>query len=263
MLYSSTLGLPWSVLKRISTFEMAVNAVSSSLKSQTNAHILRGRPTLKDVEHFRNGSVREFIERVTHFTSGFIERVTHFTSGFIVKLIVNFIENYTLSTELSNYSKHEKRSICEDLTAESSDHKQRSEGCRNMLSVYKPCDNESHTACTANFPGVTSVTTIVSLLVLLLLVFAPIIQFNDICFAGFIVLCGICICIACRSMDGHVEMYINSLFNDCDILDKTNNLSVHVYNDTIVTINITKNTRSRYSRYIYYNYRHVKTVTRL
>jgi len=131
-----------------------------------------------------------------------------------------------------------------------------------MLSVYKPCDYESHTACTANFPGITSVTTIVSLLVLLLLVFAPIVQFDDICFAGFIVLCGICICIACRSMDVHVEMYISSLFNDCDILDKTNNLSVHVYYDAVVTINITKNTRSRYSQYIYYNYRHVKTVTR-
>jgi len=185
---------------------------------------------------------------------------------FIVKLIVNFIENYTLSIELSNYSKHESRSICEDLTAESSDHNQRREGCRNMLSVYNIGLQAMWSwiahSCTANFPGITSVTTIVSLLVLLLLVFAPIIQFNDICIAGFIVLCGICICIACRSMDVHVEMYISSLFNDCDILDKTNNLSVYVYNDAVLTINITKNTRSRYSQNIYLNYRHVKTVTR-
>jgi len=35
-------------------------------------------------------------------------------------------------------------------------------------------------------------------------------------------------------------MYISSLFNDCDILDKTNNLSVYVYNDAVVTINIKK-----------------------
>jgi len=108
-----------------------------------------------------------------------------------------------------------------------------------MLSLYKPCDHESHIACTANFPGITSVTTIVSLLVLLLLIFAPIIQFNYICYAGFIV-CGICICIACRSMDIHVEMYISSLFNDCDTLHKTNNLSVYAYNDAVVTINIKK-----------------------
>jgi len=60
---SCPICLPW--LKSISMFEMAVNAVSSSLKSQTNAHIFRGRPTLKDVEHFRNGSVREFIESLT------------------------------------------------------------------------------------------------------------------------------------------------------------------------------------------------------
>ena len=244
---------------------MAVNSVSTTLKSQTNAHILRGRPTLKDVERFRNGSVRElrervthftseFIERVTHFTSEFIERVTHFTSEFIVKLIVNFIENYTLSYELSNYSNHE------NLTAESSDSNQRSEECRNLLPVYKP--RESHTACTATFPGVASVTMIVSLLVLLFLGFVPIIQFNNICIAGFILLCGICIFMAYRSLDVHVQMYITSLLNDCDILDKTNNLTLHVYDDALVKINITKNTRSRYCQYVYYNYRHVNTATR-
>ena len=32
---------------------------SGTLKILTNAHAIRGRPTLKDVERFRNGSVRE------------------------------------------------------------------------------------------------------------------------------------------------------------------------------------------------------------
>ena len=31
-----------------------------TLVSNTNAHTIRGRPTLKDVERFRNGSVHEF-----------------------------------------------------------------------------------------------------------------------------------------------------------------------------------------------------------
>ena len=44
-----------------------------TLKPQTNAHMFRGRPTLKDVERFWNGLVRELRERVTHFTSEFIE----------------------------------------------------------------------------------------------------------------------------------------------------------------------------------------------
>ena len=44
-----------------------VNMISSTLKVHTNAHTVRGRPTLKDVERFRNGSNlmrdRELYER--------------------------------------------------------------------------------------------------------------------------------------------------------------------------------------------------------
>ena len=36
---------------------------SKTLKTHANAYISRGRPTLKDVEHFRKGSVREIYER--------------------------------------------------------------------------------------------------------------------------------------------------------------------------------------------------------
>ena len=235
-----------------------------TLKPQTNAHIFRGRPTLKDVERFWNGLVREFrervthftsefIERVTHFTSGFIERVTHFTSGFIEKLIVNFIENYTLSYELSNYSNQTAESLYD------ADVNQPSEECPNLLpAVYKPC--ESHNK--AIVQGILSVTTIVAIVVLSLLVLVSIIKCNNIFFAGFLVMCGIYILIAKRSLDVHVEMYITSLFIDCDILDKTNNLTVNVHNNVVLTINITKNTRSRYSKYVYYNDRHVKLATR-
>ena len=42
---------------------------------------------------------------------------------------------------------------------------------------------------------------------------------------------------------------------------KANDLTVHINNDAIVTINITENTRSRYSKYVYYNYRHVRLTT--
>ena len=56
-----------------STKEMAKNSVYNPLNQLTNAYTVRDRPTLKAVERFRNGSVRELIERVTHFTSGFIE----------------------------------------------------------------------------------------------------------------------------------------------------------------------------------------------
>ena len=40
--------------------KISTDTVFKTLKTHTKyAHIVRGRPTLKDVEHFRNGSVRE------------------------------------------------------------------------------------------------------------------------------------------------------------------------------------------------------------
>ena len=39
------------------------NNLSNTLNTHTNTHAARGRPTLKDVERFRNGSVRELYER--------------------------------------------------------------------------------------------------------------------------------------------------------------------------------------------------------
>ena len=56
------------------------------LKLHTKAHTVRGRPTLKDVERFRNGSVHELYERSTY------ERIL---------LSEPSIENYAISNELS------------------------------------------------------------------------------------------------------------------------------------------------------------------
>ena len=44
----------------ISRCKISTDTVYNTLKTHTKyAHIVRGRPTLKDVERFRNGSVRE------------------------------------------------------------------------------------------------------------------------------------------------------------------------------------------------------------
>ena len=58
------------------------------------AHIVRGRPTLKDVEHFRNGSVREFYE-ISLYERTFMSEP--------------FIEKHALSTELSNVNREKYR----------------------------------------------------------------------------------------------------------------------------------------------------------
>ena len=63
------------------------------------AHIARGRPALKDVERFRNGSVREPYERSLYGRTCMSEP---------------FIEKQAISTELSNVNreKHRRKSHC-------------------------------------------------------------------------------------------------------------------------------------------------------
>ena len=90
-------------------------------------------------------------------------------------------------------------------------------------------------------------------------------QRSMLCFTCLIVVTLLgCITITLFHWYTQTVMVISS-FSDCDILDKANYLSVkpvHVYNDAEITINITNNTRSRYSRFVYYNYRRVKLSSR-
>ena len=70
---------------------------SKTLKTHTNAYISRGRPTLKDVEHFRMGSVRERSIYERTFTSEpFI--VNHAMTALSNELS---IENHAISNQLS------------------------------------------------------------------------------------------------------------------------------------------------------------------
>ena len=52
-----------------------VNMISSTLKLHTNAHTVRGRPTLKDVERFRNGS--NLLRGREHFIVNNLSRTTY------------------------------------------------------------------------------------------------------------------------------------------------------------------------------------------
>ena len=70
--------------EKLSRCKISTDTVYNTLKTHTRyAHIVRGRPTLKDVERFRNESVREPHERSlnerTFLTEPFIKR--HATSS--------------------------------------------------------------------------------------------------------------------------------------------------------------------------------------
>ena len=84
--------------EKLSRCKISTDTVYKMLTTHTKyAHIVRGRPTLKDVEHFRNGSVREPYE-ISLYERTFMSEP--------------FIEEHALSTELCNVNreKHIRKS---------------------------------------------------------------------------------------------------------------------------------------------------------
>ena len=81
--------------EKLSRSKMGTDTVYNTLKTHTKyAHIVRGRPTLKDVERFRNGSVYEPYERSLYERTFMSEP---------------FIEKHAISTELSNVNREKHR----------------------------------------------------------------------------------------------------------------------------------------------------------
>ena len=79
----------------ISRCKISTDTVYNTLKTHTKyAHIIRGRPTLRDVERFRYGSVREPYERSLYERTFMSEP---------------FIEKHAISTELSNVNREKHR----------------------------------------------------------------------------------------------------------------------------------------------------------
>ena len=77
-----------AVTTKMLQWKSTVKNHSYTLKPHTNTHTVRGRPTLKDVERFRNGSDRELCERT-------LNRVESETS---IVTIVN--KAYKLSSDI-------------------------------------------------------------------------------------------------------------------------------------------------------------------
>ena len=84
--------------EKLSRCKISTDTGYNTLKMHTKyAHIVRGRPTLKDVERFRNGSVHEPYEKSLYERTFISEPLS---------------EKHAVSTELSNVNqeKHERKS---------------------------------------------------------------------------------------------------------------------------------------------------------
>ena len=81
--------------EKLSRRKISTDTVYNTLKTHTKyAHIVRGRSTLKDVERFRKGSVRESYE-ISLYERTFMGEP--------------FIEKHAISTELSNVNREKHR----------------------------------------------------------------------------------------------------------------------------------------------------------
>ena len=81
--------------EKLSRRKISTDTMYKTLKTRTKyAHIVRGRPTLKYVERFRNGSVREPYD-ISLYERTFMSEP--------------FIEKHTISTELSNFNREKHR----------------------------------------------------------------------------------------------------------------------------------------------------------
>ena len=79
----------------ISRCKISTDTVYNTLKTHTKyVHIVRGRPTLKDVERFRNGSLREPYQRSLYERTFMSEPL---------------IEKHAISTELCNVNREKHR----------------------------------------------------------------------------------------------------------------------------------------------------------
>ena len=81
--------------EKLSRCKISTDNVYKTLKTHTKyAYIVRGRPTLKDFERFRNGSFRESY-KISLYERTFIGEP--------------FIEKHAISTELSNVNREKHR----------------------------------------------------------------------------------------------------------------------------------------------------------
>ena len=237
---------------------MDVFSSSNTLKSHTNTHTIRGIATLKDVERFRKGHLTRYREIIVAIGVKLIVNYLNYLSKLPILSKANSILTNSTGSETTKDSTNEcHQSNINDKNMEITS--TLSEGHYNKLptTVYsdsKPCDSQSK--LTAALSKMIPSSMFMLSILLLLLFF---VKSNVSCFTVFIFLILSVIGYKSVKLFGEFNQnVVSSLLTDCDILEKANNLTVHANAnlciDAEITIKVTSNTRSRYSRFVYYNY---------
>ena len=216
-----------------------------TLISHTNAHAVRGRPTLKDVQRdFRNGPVHESISKVL-------------TSSHEISNDSN--ENYDIT------DKPTKTDIQTDcMNPERKSEASEVKGDRSMVVRKKAIldftsqwtQKQSFIFFNQYFKTFLAVS--IWILIFILIIFSTYKDTFSKVFVIFIVIFQLTLIasLLCTWMLVFTVLtcnFSNSL-DDCDILERTTNFSnVNSCNDVVVSIKV-QNFRSRYAKYVYYNH---------
>jgi hypothetical protein len=223
-----------------------------TLTMLTNAHVVRGRPTLKDVERFWNGLVRELKEKsITTMNSinsmntlSTNENTNEQTMYTALNTNSCIDENYYTETEYQNPDIQNSEADKWMYGKKSLEEKE----CRQVITRIKFIDSKV----------ILMFLCIVCVLIIMynyrygiqnsILAFQQIIiLFSSLCFT---VLCKnyLCSSINIPQFMLSAEAVLNT-FDDCDISEKAEHLCVILY-DNKESI---KDCRSRYAKFVYYN----------
>ena len=223
--------------------------MSSMLMSHTNAHDVRGRPTLNDVERFRNGSlIHEFYNYKASQNMSKVHTSSHKITN--TPYVSANYENTTTTVTgdlTTNYDVEKNTSFAEKI---------KNVG-EHFESGANDCKLDKDTEGSNLNSRVKYLSLVLSLNILFL--FLVFIGFNT-CKERFgiayivtiavvqpMVNVGLLLAWSCMCL---VEDMINTL-DDCDLLEKViNMINAHEHND--ITIKV-QQFRSRYAKYVYYN----------
>lgn len=233
--------------------------------SHTNAHAIRGRPTLKPKavqRNFRHGPFHESLSNDSKLLTTSHEIKSNIqTNSNVPSIILNYnTTDKTIKTdcihvnsEMMKSDSPEIKNLYKQRTYE--DHKHESNKKAAILDLNKLYIDTGKGQQQVNLVNPYLKSFLLVNIWILLSIFTVLSTYKKTftnVFIMFVVCLQLIISVVFFSVVYIVQGFSN-IFNDCHILEKTIKLcNINIYNDVVVSIKVQK-CRSRYAKYLYYN----------
>ena len=244
----------WYAMQRFlrKIFERIMNF---TLISHTDPHTIRGRPTPKEVERFRNGSIHEFYSLKASQISKVHTRSYEITNEpYMNSTYENTDKTMTADLKTNNDSKMNTSDVGKISNLHDKNLKDLANSNDKQIAILDK-DESQQRSLNRKYQSLTCMFNILILLLTFILFNSCRVRFDiaylittiivqAIANIGLHYVCS-CMCLA--------DDMITNILADCDILENVMNFTnVHEQNDVIVSLKV-QEFRSRYAKYVYYN----------